>query len=267
MSNGTCNFSPHEFLIGGIRIIIVDPHNDIMPYWFRQFLSSKLQLVVVRIDEHHDMFHCCPALPAKEGRESFQFIARLMPYLQDYSRRLVNEGNFTCPAFHCGILGALYHFRPSENRINAYGRVSGQETIKAPRTREQNLSALCGKDRKRWILWNDDTDSLNGKSISPKASPKPLRVSQSDFQRDLEDCLLPVAVGFDLDGLYGNGDWEAPDKIISRRLAGTRKVLEGVDHPSFICLARSQTPRSYIPANLVDRLQDTALGLIKEIYG
>lgn len=267
MSNGTCHFSPYEHLIGGIRTIIVDPHNDIMPYWFREFLSSKRRLIAVRIDEHHDMFHCCPALPAREGRERFQFVARLMPYLQNYSRRLVNEGNFTCPAFHCGILGALYHFRPSENRIYAYGRVSGQEIIKAPRTREQNLPAFSGKDRKRWILWDDETDSQNRESVSPKASPKPLQISQNDLKRDLEDCSLPIAVGFDLDGLYCNGDWAPPDKVVGRRLASARRVLESVDRPVFICLARSQTPRSYIPADLVDKLQDAALGLIKEIYG
>ena len=266
MSNGICSFSPYEFLVGRIRTVIVDPHNDIMPYWFREFLRSKKRLVAIRIDEHHDMFHCCPTLPAREGRERFQFIARLMPHLQDYSRRFVNEGNFTCPAFHCGILGALYHYRPSENRMNAYGRVSGEETIKTPRTRECSLPFSSGKDRKRWILWDDETDSLNGGSESPKATPKPRQMNQNDFQRDLQECRLPIVVGFDLDGLYGNRDWEPPDKIIYRRLEGVKRVLEGVESPAFICLARSQTPRSYIPASLVDRLQEAALGLIRELY-
>jgi len=34
---------------------------------------------VVRIDAHHDMFQCCPALPARERRGKFEFIERLLP--------------------------------------------------------------------------------------------------------------------------------------------------------------------------------------------
>ena len=113
MSSGSSRFSPVELFIGGIKIVIIDPHNDIVPYWFQEFLRHKCSLIVVRIDAHHDMFHCCPALPAREGREKFQFIARLMPYLQDYCREKVNEGNFTCPGFHYGAVGALYHFQSS----------------------------------------------------------------------------------------------------------------------------------------------------------
>jgi len=40
-----------------------------------------------------------------------------------------------------------------------------------------------------------------------------------------------------------------------------------VAQPAFICLARSQSPRSYIPAGAVDLVQNAALGLIREIYG
>ncbi len=71
-------FSPVELSIGGIRTVIIDPHNEILPHWFGEFLRQKCRLVVVRIDAHHDMFHCCPALPAREGREKF---LPLLPFL------------------------------------------------------------------------------------------------------------------------------------------------------------------------------------------
>lgn len=94
----------------------------------------------------------------------------------------------------------------------------------------------------------------------------PLRINQNDFQRDLQDCLLPIAVGFDLDGLYGNRDRGHLEKVVGKRLAGIRSVLESVPRPAFVCLARSQTPRSYIPEEVVDRLQEAALGLVREVY-
>ncbi len=263
MSSGSCRFSPVELFIGGIKIVIVDPHNDIVPYWFQEFLRQKHSLIVVRIDAHHDMFHCCPALPAREGREKFQFIARLMPYLQDYCREKVNEGNFTCPAFHTGVVGAVYHFHPQENQIDAYGRVSGSETIDAPKTAEK--SAQPNERKGKWIVWDEDTTRLKGSS--PKSSPVPRKITLPDFHRDLQDCLLPTAVGFDLDGLYGNGDRGTPHEVMKKRLAGVRSILESVARPAFICLARSQTPRSYVPAKIVDKVQESALSLIREIYG
>jgi hypothetical protein len=263
VSPGSSRFSPVELLIGGIRIIIIDPHNDIMPYWFNEFLIHKSSLIVVHIDAHHDMFHYCPALPAREGREKFQFITRLMPYLQDYCRKKVNEGNFTCPAFHCEAVGAVYHFKPQENRIDAYGRVSGSETIEAPKTAEKSVHPNGGKGK--WIFWDEDTTLLKG--CSPKSSPVPLKITLNDFHRDLQDCLLPIAVGFDLDGLYGNDDKGPPDEVMKKRLAGVQRVLESVARPAFICLARSQTPRSYIPAKIVDRVQESALSLIRDTYG
>jgi hypothetical protein len=150
--------------------------------------------------------------------------------------------------------------------MNAYGRVSGSETIDTPRTRVRCLPASSRNGRIRWIFWDRDADCFKGEGESFRATPLPLRINQNDFQRDLQDCLLPVVVGFDLDGLYGNGDRGHLEKIVGKRLAGIKSVLEGVPRPAFVCLARSQTPRSYIPAELVDRLQEAALGLVREVY-
>jgi hypothetical protein len=263
VSSGFPQSFPIELSIGKTKVIIIDPHNHIVPYWFGEFLRHRCNLIVVRIDAHHDMFHYCPALPAREGRETFQYFSKLMPYLQDYCREKVNEGNFTCPAFHYGAIGAVYHFHPKENRIDAYGRVSGSETTDAPRTSERR--ATSGEGKGKWIVWDENSTRLLGSSA--KTIPVPKNLSLNDFHRDMQDCLLPKVVGFDLDGLYGNDDRGSPDEVMKKRLAGVRRVLESVGGPQFICLARSQTPRSYVPAKFVDMVQKSALGLINEVYG
>jgi hypothetical protein len=262
MYSGSSRFSPVELSIGGIRTVIIDPHNEILPYWFGEFLRQKCRLVAVRIDAHHDMFHCCPALPAREGREKFQFLKKLMPYLQDYSRSKVNEGNFTCPGFHYGVLGALYHYSPQENRIDAYGRVFGSDTFGAPGTVERSSHHNARKGK--WIIWDEAASGLEGGCA--KTTPAPGKITQSDFKSDLGDCELPVAVGFDLDGLYGNGDRGPPEEVTKKRLAGVAQVLQSVTRPAFICLARSQTPRSYVPERIVNQVQESALRLINEVY-
>jgi hypothetical protein len=262
-SNQSRHF-PFELFIGGIRVIVIDPHNHILPYWFREFLANRSRLVAVRIDAHHDMFHYSPALPAREGRDEFEYISRLMPYLNGYCQEKVNEGNFTCPAFHCGIVAALYHFRPRDNRIDAYGRVSGYESIGEPKTKVRRGNSWESKGKT--IVWDEGFSKLQGSGA--KTFPVPEKVALNGFSRDMRDCILPIAIGFDLDGLYENRDKgsSSPDELINERLAKVRRVLEGVKRPQFICLARSQTPRSYIPANIVDRAQKSALKLILDIY-
>ena len=255
-------FSPVELDINGIRTIIIDPHNDIIPYWFMESLRRKCSLIALRIDAHHDMFQCCPALPAREGRERHHYLQQLLPYVQHYSRTMVNEGNFTCPAFHCGVIGALYHYHPGREQLDAYGRADGSETESPPKTREKSSPAGG-----RWIFWDGRETRLAGDEASPKTAPQPRRISRHDFQRDIEDCILPVAVGIDLDGLYGNGDRGPPERLVRNRMTGVRSLLESVSRPAFICLARSQSPRTYIPSWAVDLAQKAALNLIREIYG
>jgi len=282
-------FRPVELSVRGIRTVIIDPHNEILPFWFREALNRRCRLIAVRIDAHHDMFQCCPALPSREGWGRFEFMERLLPALQEYSRHSLNEGNFTCPAFHYDVLGALYHFHPGKNRIDAYGTVSGSETLDAPRTAvvrdSQNSGRLCRGggcgSRAKWIVWEKvaagppqvwgGSNECNGfkgpDGCNAKTAPQPRRIMQSDFKREMEDCELPVAIGFDLDGLYGNEDRRPPDEIIRKRREGIVQVLRSVSRPAFICIARSQNPRSYVPADMVDRVQQSALGIIKEAYG
>lgn len=269
IKSGTFKSEHIERIICGIRTIIIDPHNEIMPYWFREFLRQRKSLIAVRIDAHHDMFQCAPALPAREGRETFRFLSALMPHVLEYSQRMVNEGNFTCPTFHYGVLGALYHFHPSKNRIDAYGRVCGLETIDPPKTKERRICPNSGKTngRVRWITWDKEESRLTGDCGSAKAAPVPSRISLAHFQRDMQECSLPVALGIDLDGLYGNDDRGGLFPVLKRRLESVKELLGCVRRPAFICLARSQTPRSYIPASAVDRVQEAALGLIQEVYG
>ncbi len=185
MSSGSCRFSPVELFIGGTKVVIVDPHNDIVPYWFQEFLRQKCSLIVVHIDAHHDMFHCCPALPAREGREKFQFIARLMPYLQDYCRKKVNEGNFTCPAFHTGVVGALYHFHPQENQIDEY-----PDRRQSTRQRPPKKALIPTKKRANGL--SGMRTQPGSKAAAPRALPCPGRLTCMIFNGICKIAFFPL---------------------------------------------------------------------------
>jgi hypothetical protein len=245
-----------------VETIIVDSHSEVLPYWFKEYVRLKLPLVVIRIDRHHDMSHESPTLPAREGRSIFEHLARIMPYLLEYAREELNEANFTCPAFHYGVVGALYHFNPREKTIDAYGRVSGEEFINVPRTRKE--PAATGGKRGYRLVWDDAATRI--KTSGGKIIPAPQRITLEQFGKDLGRSCFPAVIGFDLDGLYGIGDRNPIKDTLAERIESIKCLLEHVSSPLFACIARSQKPRAYVPPDTVDCLQKRALDLIRSIY-
>jgi len=247
-----------------MRIIIVDSHSEIFPYWTGEYLRLKTPLVAVRIDEHHDMNHDSRALPAREGRYAADFLSKMISCLEEYSRRWLNEGNFTCPAFHYGILGALYHLNPREEGIDAYGRVNGDLVLGAPRTME--VSTVSGGRRRRWIWWDHTLTRLRREST--RVVPVCSRISREEFQRDLEGSRLPVAIGFDLDSLYGMKESASLEEALRERSRRVGVFLRCIpNRPRFVCISRSQRPRAYVPPDKVELVQEAALGILAGLHG
>lgn len=238
-----------------MKMMVVDSHNEVLPYWFEEYLRSKLPLVIVRIDQHHDMNQECPPLPAKEGRPIFDYLAKIMPYIYEYAKMKLNEGNFTCPAFHYGIVGALYHFNPREDKIDAYGRILGKEVKNAPKTTV--ISSIINGKRINRIIW--DRASTRLRLHGGKAIPVPQKLQLDTFKEEIEESKLPLAICFDLDGVYGVGDRGQAEEVVVRRLKRVKTVLDCISSPVLACIARSQKPRTYVPPGLVDSLQKIVL--------
>jgi hypothetical protein len=245
-----------------MKIAVVDSHNEVLPFWFEEYLRLKIPLVIVRIDRHHDMNHECPLLPAREGRGFFDYLVKSMPTIAEYAKKNLNEGNFTCPAFHYGIVGVVYHFNPRSKTIDAYGRVSEGRISDSPKTTIA-ISPIAGK-RSRKIIWNPDLTKI--RIIGGKSVPVPQNMSLGSLRDDLESSRLPVILGFDLDGLYGMDEKGSAEEIVSMRLELAKELLGCIRSPAMACIARSQTPRAYVPAEMVDQLQRTVLSLMKKIY-
>jgi hypothetical protein len=245
-----------------MKKVIVDAHNEVLPYWFKERLKLEHPMAVVRIDEHHDMHHECSTLPAREGRTNIDYLSKIIPLVSDYAIREINEANFTCSAFHYGIIGALYHFNPKNDEINAYGRISGSKFVNTPITKEK-YTQFRGK-RKKWIIWDEILTRL--RSQHGKTTPMPQRLTIQEFGKEFEGNSFSTMICFDLDGLYGIKDNGPTEKVVSERLRKSKRVLECVPFPIFAGIARSQTPRTYVPSEIVDDLQDEAMNLIEITY-
>lgn len=245
-----------------MRIVLIDSHNEVLPYWFNEYLRQRHPLVEIRIDKHHDMDDECPAMPATEGRQIFKYIDKIMPYLFEYAKREINEANFTCPAFHHGVIGALYHFDPRKEEINAYGRVCGSEFRDVPKTKKKVVS-IGGKISNR-IVWDEALTKL--KVQKGKLIPIPQKITIEEFKRDLIKSRFPAIIGFDLDGIYGVDESTPIKDAVSNRLEKAEQVLKCVPSPTLACIARSQAPRRYVPIGMVDCLQGAVSNMIKTVY-
>jgi hypothetical protein len=245
-----------------IETIIVDSHKEVLPYWFREYQKLRKPLVEVRIDKHHDMSDECAALPAREGRQIFGYLEKIEPYLSYYTKMEINEANFTCPAFHYGIIGALYHFNPRFETIDAYGRVCEARFIDNPKTKQQ-IAMISGKRCLR-LFWDEDHTKLRVKG--GKITPVPEKLTIEEFEKDISQSRFPLIIGFDLDSICAIDEKNLEEETLSRRLYKSKEVLDCVPSPSFACIARSQTPRAYVPPSLVDRLQEMAMSLIERAY-
>jgi hypothetical protein len=245
-----------------MKTIIVDSHKEVLPYWLREYQKLKQPLVAVRIDKHHDMSDDCSALPASEGRQNFGYLEKIAPYISHYTEREINEANFTCPAFHYGIMGALYHFNPRLETIDAYGRVFGTRFLGNPKTKTK-ATMISGKRILR-LFWDDKLTKLRVQG--GKVVPIPEKLTIEEFKSDISQGRFPVVIGFDLDGICAIEEKKLTEETLSSRLDKTKKVLDCIPSPVFACIARSQTPRAYVPPALVDHLQETIVSLIEKIF-
>jgi hypothetical protein len=246
----------------GIETIIVDSHKEVLPYWFREYQKLRKPLVEIRIDKHHDMSDECAALPAREGRQNLGYLKKIGPYLSYYTERQINEANFTCPAFHYGIIGALYHFNPRFETIDAYGRVCEARFIDNPKTKQ--LATMISGKRRIQLFWDENRTKLRVKG--GKVIPVPEKLTIKEFEKDISQSRLPLIIGFDLDSICAIDDKNLEEKTLSQRLEKSKEVLGCVPSPLFAYIARSQTPRAYVPPPLVDRLQKMVTSLIERAY-
>jgi hypothetical protein len=190
-------------------------------------------------------------------------LARIIPFLSDYAKREINEANFTCVAFHYDIIGALYHFNPKNDEMNAYGRIFGSKFVDIPKTKEKYTQS--GGKRKRWIVWDEIFTRL--KSKNGKTTPVPQKLTIKEFRKEIQADSVSAMICFDLDGLYGINDRGPKEKAVNERVRKSQQVLECVHHPIFVGIARSQTPRTYVPPEIVNEVQDQAMNLIEMTYG
>ena len=107
--------------------------------------------------------------------------------------------------------------------------------------------------------------STQVKIPSGKIIPISGKLKLESFRRDIEESHLSVVICFDLDGLYGVKDKVRQDSC-GKKANKIQASAEMCSSSDFAGIARSQTPRRYVPQEIADSLQDEVLTLIRTIY-
>ncbi|MBI3051362.1 UPF0489 family protein [Candidatus Woesearchaeota archaeon] len=232
------NYSaPREMQISGIDAVVVDPHNEVLPYWFR--FEGK-PAVVVHIDRHNDM------------------IATAMPKLPNddmalYSRT-VGISTFIAAARYYGGVSATYHLEAHSARIDAYGRLLNGRPEGLPRTG-------LFKGRIFWIK-----DSL------PFMTTEPKTITTDDFFRDFSSYAGGLIADIDLDGFacLSRSFYSKPLaghlEDAMQRIRWVMNLLERIPRPGLVTIARSQTPYAFTPPELVDEIEARVIQALDSLY-
>lgn len=229
--------SPMKIEIAGIKTWVVDPHNEVLPFWYR---LSRFPAILIHIDDHSDM---------SAGSRTFENAKNEYPYanittLYDYAKNCLGIESFISVAMHDGIVGGVYHIAPRHDTIRSYGRVQNDEFVGAPKTVVDDSGR---------IKWQDD-----------KFLPPHKIISEDELVQDISGTTHPIILDIDLDAFHLN-QVDKQDQPYFVQIAKIRRILERLPKPSIITIARSQTPTTYVSPMLVNRIQADCIDLLKKI--
>ena len=237
--------SPKEIEIQSIPTVIVDPHNEVFPFWLKVENGPALLL---HIDKHPDDSSGAPIFnEIKNGpRWSKEQITKAV----DYSKNILNEVNFICPAMHKEVIGCVYWYDPRLDELRTYGQL-----MKKSLSSEKSLNETSTR-----------TDGTTHWGIGHQSYPDSIRRLLTDSKAEVGKSNRPIILDIDLDSFLYVRDIisnEDPNDLIFIRLEKVRKFLEGMGKkPALITIARSQTPYPCTPHNKVDEIQKLTIKML-----
>lgn len=253
-------YTPPRILpIAGIPGVVVDPHNEVFPYWWA--FSQDRQAVVIHIDNHSDIQADTPLLNPGTRADATT--------IDDYTRSSLTIASFIAPAIHYRVAGPVYWVDPRRNFSYTYGRIRQGRSL--------CLGTAIHDEHIQWDPSNGAT-SLN------------TELGNEQLVAELREYVGPLIVDIDLDAFdcisdraideypllrmqsYERGDpcyrlcikkdpmrWPG---VRHPRIKKTLDLLASLPRPGLITIARSQTPLFFVPPEVVDDIEaQTIVGL------
>lgn len=232
---------PREISINGIRVGLVDPHNEAMLYWFNSLTESPKTLL--HLDYHRDF-------GTSHSLEGLERLWNKSP--MDYEKyvKTSNCGTFISIPVYYGLLSSFYWINLRERTARHFGRVNSEQGLIRP----PEIDGLIQPDVEHF--------------------QNPAKISYTDLIEDLKSNPYPLILDIDLD-VFDCLDYKINGSFIEkrfprlmrfRRLRTVINLIKKLPKPSVITIARSITPCSFISEESADHLEKRLLKEFRNIY-
>ncbi|MFH1275768.1 MAG: UPF0489 family protein [Candidatus Woesearchaeota archaeon] len=238
--------APRQLDISGIPTTVVDPHNEVFPAWVGYRIGQKQPAILLRVDNHLDM---------ASGAWTFEHFQKKSDTndIDIYAKCGMRISEFTIPAVHYGIFGAVYCFDPREDGVVSFGSFSNGHFVNTPK-------AVIDGNVLRWE---------GGGLFNPIGR----YLSIKQLITELKGYSGPLVLDNDLDGYacVDDEDLDQHEELSARllwenRFDNTMNLLEQLPTPGLITIARSQTPQIWTSPGLIDFLEEKTISTLRKLY-
>lgn len=238
---------PRMEKIAGIPTVIVDPHNEVLPFWY---MKGKAPGTLIHIDNHPDTTDFTMSLEYLEEKGIVDMVV--------YSKYFQTVGSFISAAVFYGLVESVYWINPREDLIVKLGRRHNPDITKL-------VTQADGR-----LVWDVN--------YHPRLPPG-LEITFEKMAEEIPNN-KPIILDIDLDAFecvedkdyklrkclsLGTYNLLRKSKGVSKRFKVFNR-LERLPKPSRITVARSQTPIRYTPKSKVNYLEKRVLSELKRIY-
>jgi hypothetical protein len=231
---------PIKTKIGNIPTIIVDPHNEVLPFWYKKGKPRTL----FHIDAHSDT---CADVKSLEQlkREGLDLS------IQEYVKTHLDMASFIAPAIFYRLIDKLYWFNPREDFILELASDAREENGKIrfgyvnylPKVYETSFeNAIQVIKRSTNFILDIDLDAFECIEDQDYWNRRKLSFGSTKLQRFL-----------------GKSRRE-------KRFSKVKTLLQQLPSPEIITIATSQTPISTTPPENAGFLEGLTLDMLVELY-
>lgn len=229
---------PKEIRIQSIPTVIVDPHNEVLPFWMGA--ADRQALLLMHIDYHDDMFSASEFVQPK-----FKWLRDVQ--IKRYAKK-THCGSFILPAINLGAVKEVYWYMPQKDQL------------KTPK--DNSTTVIDGQ-----IVWKNGKIGYHYDKVG-YSYPNLNDVQLAQAPVNIRNSDLPIILDIDLDAFLCTDEASigSQDDVLIR-LERAREFISSVGKkPAIITIARSQTPVAYVPFDKVNEIQALTISMLNEVF-